>query len=224
MITRILPGQSDSALQEAAELLRCGATVAFPTDTVYGLGAHALNAEAVHKIYEAKGRPSDKPLIILICDKTQLDMLAADVPEQAQKLMDAFWPGPLTLVFQKKADVVPDYVTRGFETVAVRMPNHPVALNLLKKAEVPVAAPSANLSGNPSAVNAEQVIKDLDGRIAAVVDGGSCQVGIASTILDMSGTVPVILRQGSVTKAQLEAVLGQPVEDGFGSAGKQVEA
>lgn len=208
MKTRILPGESSSALQEAAELLRTGETVAFPTDTVYGLGAHALNAEAVQKIYEAKGRPSDKPLIILICDKKQLDTLAVHVPDSAQYLMDNFWPGPLTLVFKKQSDVVPDYVTRGMESVAVRMPDHPVALQLLQMAQVPVAAPSANLSGNPSPTDALQVQKELDGRISAIVDGGICRVGVASTILDMSGTNPVILRQGSITKEQLEQVLG----------------
>ena len=214
MHTRILSGMSDAALREAAGLLQAGETVAFPTDTVYGLGAHALDADAVQKIYEAKGRPPDKPLIILIHDRAQLDAVALDIPETAEKLMQAFWPGPLTLVFQKQPGIVPDYVTRGLDTVAVRMPNHPAALALLKLADVPVAAPSANLSGNPSPISAAQVEQELSGRIAAVLDGGICEVGVASTILDVSRDVPVILRKGSVTQEELEQITGQPVLDG----------
>ena len=214
MHTKRLSGSSEVALREAAALLQSGETVAFPTDTVYGLGAHALDADAVQKIYEAKGRPSDKPLIILIHDRAQLHTVALEISEAAEKLMQAFWPGPLTLVFQKQPGVVPDYVTRGLDTVAVRMPNHPAALALLKLADVPVAAPSANLSGNPSPTTAAQVEQELSGRIAAVVDGGVCQVGVASTILDVSRDVPVILRKGSVTKVQLEQIIGQPVLDG----------
>ena len=213
MHTRKLSGGSQEALQEAAELLQSGEAVAFPTDTVYGLGAHALDADAVQKIYEAKGRPSDKPLIILIHERAQLDSVASYIPEEAEKLIAAFWPGPLTLVFRKQPGVIPDYVTRGLETVAVRMPNHPVALALLQLADIPVAAPSANLSGNPSPTTAAQVESELSGRIAAVVDGGVCQVGVASTILDVSGDVPVILRQGTITRAQLEQVIGKPVLD-----------
>lgn len=213
MRTRILSGMSDTELQEASGLIQAGETVAFPTDTVYGLGAHALDADAVQKIYEAKGRPSDKPLIILIHDRAQLDAVVMDIPEAAEKLMQAFWPGPLTLVFQKRPGVVPDYVTRGLDTVAVRMPNHPVALKLLKLADVPVAAPSANLSGNPSPISAAQVEQELSGRIAAVVDGGICEVGVASTILDVSREVPVILRKGSVSKEDLERITGQLVLD-----------
>lgn len=217
MQTRILPGDSDAALREAAELLQSGETVAFPTDTVYGLGAHALDAGAVQKIYEAKGRPSDKPLIILICDKKQLGEIAADISETAQKLIDTFWPGPLTLVFKQRPDTVPDYVTRGLKTVAVRMPDHPVALRLLQLAGIPVAAPSANLSGNASPANAEQVQLDLTGRIAAVVDGGACSVGVASTILDVSGDTPVILRRGTITREQLEQVTGVQILDAAGA-------
>ena len=206
MKTKRLPGHLDSALQEAAELLQAGETVAFPTDTVYGLGAHARSADAVKKIYEAKGRPLDKALIILICDKKQLQEIASDIPETAQKLMDAFWPGPLTLVFKQRQDTVPDYVTRGLKTVAVRMPNHPVALQLLQIAGIPIAAPSANLSGH------------LDGRIAAVVDGGPCSVGVASTILDISGDTPVILRHGTITREQIEQATGLRIQDAAGSA------
>ena len=218
MKTKRLPGHLDSALQEAAELLQAGETVAFPTDTVYGLGAHARSADAVKKIYEAKGRPLDKALIILICDKKQLQEIASDIPETAQKLMDAFWPGPLTLVFKQRQDTVPDYVTRGLKTVAVRMPNHPVALQLLQMAGIPIAAPSANLSGHASPTDAEQVYRDLDGRIAAVVDGGPCSVGVASTILDISGDTPVILRHGTITREQIEQATGLRIQDAAGSA------
>lgn len=209
--TKILLGSSESDLQNAAFLLQQGETVAFPTDTVYGLGANALHADAIQKIYDAKGRPSDKPLIILIHDKAQLDTFTLRISDDAQKLMNTFWPGPLTLVFPKRPGVVPDHVTRGLNTVAVRMPNHPVALQILQLAKVPVAAPSANLSGNPSPVDAAQVQRDLNGRIAAIVDGGTCEVGVASTILDISGDVPAILRQGVITKEQLENVIGKQV-------------
>ncbi len=212
METRILMGQRNNDLQEAANLLRAGEAVAFPTDTVYGLGAHALDETAVQKIYEAKGRPSDKPLIILIWDKSQLEKLTVHISETARKLMDVFWPGPLTLVFRQRPNAVPPYVTRGLDTVAVRMPNHPVALKLLQLADIPIAAPSANLSGNPSPVDAAQVQQELSGRIAAIVDGGTCDVGVASTILDVSGAVPVILRQGTVSQEQLEQMIGIPIQ------------
>lgn len=211
METRWLNGNVECDLQIAAKLLRDGQTVAFPTETVYGLGAHAINETAVQSIYTAKGRPSDKPLIILIHDRTQLNQLVAPCSEvtkrRAERLMDVFWPGALTLVFPLQLGVVPEAVTCGKQTIAVRMPNHPVALKLLTLADVLVAAPSANLSGNPSPTEAEHVAKDLDGRIGAIVAGGSCQVGVASTILDISGDVPVLLRQGIVAKNELEKVL-----------------
>lgn len=216
METRRLRGDVERDLQAAAQLLRDGQTVAFPTETVYGLGADAMNAAAVQSIYTAKGRPSDKPLIILIHDRAQLKALAApseQVQRLAKPLMDAFWPGALTLVFPEKPGAVPDAVTRGRDTIAVRMPNHPVALRLLALADVPVAAPSANISGKTSPTEAEHVARDLDGRIGAIVSGGSCQVGVASTILDISGEQPMLLRQGTITKAQLEAVLGCTVQD-----------
>lgn len=212
METRWLNGNVECDLQIAAKLLRDGQTVAFPTETVYGLGAHAINETAVQSIYTAKGRPSDKPLIILIHDRTQLNQLVAPCSEvtkrRAERLMDVFWPGALTLVFPLQLGVVPEAVTCGKQTIAVRMPNHPVALKLLTMADVLVAAPSANLSGNPSPTEAEHVAKDLDGRIGAIVAGGSCQVGVASTILDISGDVPVLLRQGIIAKNELEKVLG----------------
>ncbi len=197
-----------SALQQAARLLRIGETVAFPTDTVYGLGANALDSTAVNKIYTAKGRPEEKPLLLLIHDKTQLHRFVREIPEPAFPLMDAFWPGPLTLIFPLHPDVVAPEVTRGLDTIGVRMPNHETALELLRLADVPIAAPSANLSGNPSPTTAAQVANDLDGRIAAIVDGGACKIGEASTIVDVTTMPPTILRQGAVTKAQLEQVLG----------------
>ncbi len=211
MKTVILQGDTIEDLQHAAQLLRAGETVAFPTDTVYGLGANAQDDTAVQKIYTAKGRPSEKPLILLIHNQQQLYTFTDAVSDTAQKLMDAFWPGPLTLIFPLHDNTVSTAVTRGLSTIGVRMPNHAVALQLLQLADVPVAAPSANLSGNPSAATAEQVAADLDGRIAAIVSGGGCNIGEASTIVDVSGNRPIILRQGAVSNAQLEQVLGYAI-------------
>ena len=212
MHTILLDGTQKEDLTQAAQLLRMGEPVAFPTDTVYGLGANAQNEAAVQKIYNAKGRPSDKPLILLIHDKTQLSQFACHVSDTAQKLMDAFWPGPLTLVFPLLEGTVSTAVTRGKTTIGVRMPNHTIALALLEMANVPVAAPSANLSGNPSPTTASQVAADLDGRIAAIVTGSICNIGEASTIVDVCGDVPVILRQGAISAMQLEEVLGIPIK------------
>ena len=212
MHTILLDGTQKEDLTQAAQLLRMGETVAFPTDTVYGLGANAQNEAAVQKIYNAKGRPSDKPLILLIHDKTQLAQFAGHVSDTAQKLMDACWPGPLTLVFPLLEGTVSTAVTRGKTTIGVRMPNHTIALALLEMANVPVAAPSANLSGNPSPTTASQVAADLDGRIAAIVTGSICNIGEASTIVDVSGDIPVILRQGAISAMQLEEVLGIPIK------------
>lgn len=201
---------NEADLSQAAELLRNGETVAFPTETVYGLGAHALDSAAIHKIFQAKGRPSDNPLIIHIANSSQLTGLVDEVPDFANVLMDHFWPGPLTLVFRRK-EWIPDNVSAGLETVGVRMPSHPVALRLLELAGVPVAAPSANLSGRPSPTSAAHVAADLDGKIAAIVDGGRTGVGVESTVLDVTQVPPVILRPGSVTQEQLEAVIGHLV-------------
>ncbi len=212
MHTLLLNGTQKEDLEQAAQLLRMGETVAFPTDTVYGLGANAQDDRAVQKIYDAKGRPSDKPLILLIHDKVQLGQFTGEISDTAQLLMNAFWPGPLTLVFPLLEGTVSTAVTREKTTIGVRMPNHTVALALLELADVPVAAPSANLSGNPSPATAEQVAADLDGRIAAIVSGSVCSIGEASTIVDVSGTTPVILRQGAISEDQLEQVLGIPIK------------
>ncbi len=203
-----LKSDQPTALQQAAQLLRNGEPVAFPTDTVYGLGANALDSTAVNKIYTAKGRPEEKPLLLLIHDRHQLQRFVREIPAAALPLMDAFWPGPLTLVFPLQPDIVAPEVTRGLDTIGVRMPNHETALELLRLADVPIAAPSANLSGNPSPTTAAQVADDLNGHIAAIVDGGACEIGEASTIVDMTTMPPTILRQGAVTKAQLEQTLG----------------
>ncbi|WP_416828077.1 L-threonylcarbamoyladenylate synthase [Ectobacillus polymachus] len=197
-------------LQEAANLLQQGEVVAFPTETVYGLGADAMKNEAVRKIFEAKGRPSDNPLIVHIADAEQLTPIVSSISPLAHVLMETFWPGPLTLIFPS-SDRVATRVTAGLNTVAVRMPDHPVARALLKMANVPVAAPSANVSGRPSPTLASHVYADLNGKIAGIVDGGATGVGVESTVLDITSEVPTILRPGGVTKEQLEAVIG-PVE------------
>ncbi len=204
--------QDGRLLVQAATLLREGALVAFPTETVYGLGANALDEGAVARIFEAKGRPSDNPLIVHIADHGELESLVASVPEVARVLMDAFWPGALTLLF-RKSDRVPSIVTAGLDTVGVRMPVHPVALELIRKAGVPVAAPSANRSGRPSPTTAAHVREDLQGRIPMIVDGGACQVGVESTVLDVTVDPPMILRPGGVTREMLEDVIGPVAVD-----------
>ncbi|KHF38356.1 L-threonylcarbamoyladenylate synthase [Halalkalibacter okhensis] len=195
-------------IKEAALWITKGEVVAFPTETVYGLGANALDESAVKRIFEAKGRPSDNPLIVHISQIDQLDELVLEVPEVAKQLMEHFWPGPLTLIFKKKEAVAPS-VTAGLDTVAVRMPDHPVARKLLDAAGVPVAAPSANLSGKPSPTTAMHVYHDLKGRIKGIVDGGQTGVGLESTVLDCQAAIPVLYRPGGVTKEDLEAVIGK---------------
>lgn len=190
---------------EASDLLRSGKLVAFPTETVYGLGANGLDEKAVLSIFHAKGRPADNPLILHIYDTEQLNALC-HVPNIAKQLMDAFWPGPLTLLFEKK-ETVPAAVTAGLPTVAVRMPSHPVASMLLKTCGLPVAAPSANRSGKPSPTSAGHVLEDMDGRIPLVIDGGKCDVGLESTVLDLCHGTPTILRPGGITLEMLENVL-----------------
>ena len=192
-------------LEEAGEILKNGGLVAFPTETVYGLGASALDAAAAEKIYAAKGRPSDNPLIVHICEKGQLEEIAADISDTAKKLIDAFMPGPFTVILKKK-QCIPETVTAGLETVAIRFPKNRIAQELIRAAGVPVAAPSANLSGKPSPTEAKHVINDMTGRIDCIIDGGKCDVGVESTIVDASGDVPVLLRPGGITFEMLKAV------------------
>lgn len=208
-VIKIDPENMDiSKLSEAAEALRTGKVVAIPTETVYGLGANALNTEAVSKIFKAKGRPSDNPLIVHIADKEKVFELVESVPEKAAELMDKFWPGPLTLVL-RKSPKIPDIITAGLDTVAIRMPEHPVARELIRLAGVPVAAPSANVSGKPSTTTAQHVLDDMDGKIEIIVDAGSSRVGLESTVLDVTVEPPVLLRPGGVTPGQLEKYIGR---------------
>lgn len=204
---------SYSQCSQAADLLKKNEVVAFPTETVYGLGGNAENDEAVRKIFGAKGRPSDNPLIIHIADKGKLDAFVTEIPQNAQALMDRFWPGPLTLIFNLKEGVLSHYATADLSTVAVRMPDHPVALALLNKTGLPIAAPSANRSGRPSPTTADHVWEDLNGRIAGLVDGGPTGVGVESTVVDCTGDVPVILRPGGITREQLEEAVGEIIVD-----------
>ena len=186
------------ALERAAAIIRDGGLVAFPTETVYGLGADALSAEASKKIYAAKGRPSDNPLIVHVAEFSDMEKIAQEMPEEAKKLADAFWPGPLTMIVRKN-DKVPYETTGGMDTVAVRMPNHPVALELIRRSGGYIAAPSANTSGKPSPTLAEHVAFDMDGRIPMILDGGPVGIGIESTIVDLTEDIPMILRPGYIT-------------------------
>ncbi|GAB6099501.1 L-threonylcarbamoyladenylate synthase [Halanaerocella petrolearia] len=200
---------NDSQLAEVAKLLQQGKLVAFPTETVYGLGANALDNQAVKRIFQAKGRPADNPLIVHIAQQEELeDLIIGDIPKQAQKLIDQFWPGPLTLVLPK-AEQIPEVTTGGLDTVAVRMPNHPLAKELISKAKRPLAAPSANLSGRPSPTLAQHVFADLQGRISGIVDGGQTGIGVESTVLDLSQETPTLLRPGGVTYEMLEDILDE---------------
>lgn len=199
--------QKENGTQYAGRVIRSGGLVAFPTETVYGLGANGMDGEAVQRIFDAKGRPSDNPLILHVAKKSDVKQLWRHVPDEAKKLMDAFWPGPLTLIFVK-SDAVPEEVTAGLSTVAVRMPDHKTALALIRAAGVPIAAPSANISGRPSPTTAEHVLADMDGRIDVVLDGGPCSVGVESTVLTLVGR-PTILRPGGITREMLEQVIGE---------------
>lgn len=195
-------------LAEAAQILRDGGLVAFPTETVYGLGANALDETAAKKIYAAKGRPSDNPLIAHISCLEELKPLVAYIPEAGRKLAEAYWPGPLTMVFPK-SDIVPYGTTGGLDTVAVRMPSDPVANRLIKLAGVPVAAPSANTSGRPSPTTAQHVWQDMEGKIEMILDGGPVGIGVESTIVDVSGDVPTLLRPGAITMEMLRETVGR---------------
>ena len=199
---------SNDDIVRAAEILQGGGLVAFPTETVYGLGANALDEVAVGSIFTAKGRPSDNPLIVHISNIKQLESLVLEVPPLARVLIDKFWPAPLTIVM-KKSNLVPNIVSAGLDTVAIRMPNHKIALELIEKSGLPIAAPSANTSGKPSPTKAMHVAEDMTGRIHAIIDGGSCDVGVESTVIDVTGEIPLLLRPGMVTYEQLVDVLGE---------------
>lgn len=195
------------AVREAGAILQQGGLVAFPTETVYGLGGNALDEQAAHKIYTAKGRPSDNPLIIHIAELSALDKIVNYIPEKARKLAERYWPGPLTMIFEKSS-LVPYGTTGGLETVAVRMPDHPLALALIRAAGGYVAAPSANTSGRPSPTRSAHVEEDLSGRIDMILDGGPVGIGLESTIIDFTEEIPTILRPGYIDQPMLEAVIG----------------
>ncbi len=215
MTTKLLPsGGPDMvrAVRAAAETLKQGGLVAIPTETVYGLGANGLDPAAVEKIFRAKGRPQDNPLILHVPSAEWLERFCDPVPETARRLAARFWPGPLTMILRRKA-LVPDVVTAGLDTVGVRCPDHAVTRAIIEEAGVPVAAPSANTSGRPSPTSAVHVLEDMDGKIDLIVDGGHCAVGVESTIVDLTVDPPRLLRPGGVTMEQLESVLGPVAVD-----------
>jgi L-threonylcarbamoyladenylate synthase len=215
MITRrlraLLP-QDDRDIQSAAEIIRGGGLVGLPTETVYGLAANALDPAAIRSIYEAKGRPHDNPIIVHVASPEEIAPLCTGIPDVAKKLMDEFWPGPLTLIL-RRSPAVPCEVSAGLDTIAVRCPDHTVARDVIRLAGVPIAAPSANPSGHPSPTCARHVMADMAGKIDAVLDGGPCLVGLESTVIDVTVTPPRILRPGGVTAEQLRACLGEVVVD-----------
>lgn len=198
----------EEAVRKAGEILRNGGLVAFPTETVYGLGANALDEKAAARIYAAKGRPSDNPLIVHITRREALGRIVTEVPEAAERLMDAFWPGPMTLIFQKSPEV-PYGTTGGLDTVAVRMPSHPVARAVIEAGGGYIAAPSANTSGRPSPTKASHVAEDLMGKVDMILDGGEVEIGLESTIVDVSVAEPVILRPGYISLEMLQGVVGK---------------
>ena len=210
MITKII---DTSDIESAAKCLKNGGTVVFPTETVYGLGADAFNPDAIEKIYIAKGRPSDNPLIVHISDISDVSFLARSITPNAKILMEIFWPGPLTLIFKKK-DNVPDKVTAGLDTVAVRYPSNETARKLIKQSGVLVAAPSANLSGSPSPTICEDVVSDLNGRVDYIIDGTGCEIGLESTVVDVSGNETVILRPGGITLEMIKEYIPNAKLDG----------
>ncbi len=213
MQTQLLdPARNPAAVETAARLLQAGEVVGLPTETVYGLGANALNRAAVRKIFQAKGRPQDNPLIVHIAEFSQIKPLVSQIPAAAKRLAEAFWPGPLTMILPK-SDAIPDEVSAGLPSVGIRMPAHPVAQAILRAAGLPIAAPSANRSGKPSTTTARHVLEDMDGSIAAVVDGGPCRVGVESTVISLVTTPPRLLRPGGISLEQLRAVLGEVAVD-----------
>ena len=211
METKLLR-DTEQDIRTAAAILRAGGLVGIPTETVYGLGANGLSSAAVGKIFAAKGRPQDNPLILHVPDASWLARYCREVPDSAYTLAARFWPGPLTMILPRK-DVVPDAVTAGLDTVGVRCPNHPVTLAIIRAADVPVAAPSGNTSGRPSPTRAEHMVEDMAGKIDAIVDGGPCGVGVESTIIDLTCTPPRLLRPGGLPLEALEEVLGEVAVD-----------
>lgn len=203
---------SEGGYKRAGEIIKAGGLVAFPTETVYGLGGDALNADASKKIYAAKGRPSDNPLIVHIADIEDLDGIVSYIPDAARILAEKFWPGPLTMVF-KKSETVPESTTGGLDTVAVRMPDHPIALRFIKASGGYIAAPSANISGRPSPTTGKHVLDDMDGRIEMILDGGPCGIGLESTIVDVTEEIPMILRPGYISIQMVRDVLGRAEYD-----------
>ncbi len=211
-ISQDITQQEYEYIKEAGRVIKNGGLVAFPTETVYGLGGNAFDRAAASKIYAAKGRPSDNPLIVHISDIDMLDELAKDIPEQAYALAGLFWPGPLTIILKKK-DIIPDETTGGLDTVAIRMPDNEIALAFIREAGVPIAAPSANLSGRPSTTTALHVWDDLSGRIDMILDGGAVDIGVESTIVDLTDKEPVILRPGYVNEEMLKRVCDTVLRD-----------
>jgi L-threonylcarbamoyladenylate synthase len=207
-LIKVKSKNKNNVLSKAADLIKKGEIVAFPTETVYGLGANAFNDSAIQKIFIAKGRPSDNPLIVHISDLDQLKDLVEFVPQKAKLLMKKYWPGPLTIVM-KKSSLVPLSVTAGLDTVAVRMPSNKIALELIKKANVPIAAPSANSSTKPSPTMAKHVLEDLNGKVPLILDGGNCDIGVESTVIGLVGEKPILFRPGKVTLEELKKILGE---------------
>ena len=202
----------EEILNQAVSIIKSGGLVAFPTETVYGLGANGLDEEAIKKIYIAKDRPEDNPLILHVSSKEEVAALVDEIPEVAKLCMDKFWPGPLTIIF-KRSSLVPDIITGGLDSVAIRMPDNEIALKLIEKAKTPIAAPSANTSGSPSPTKALHVNEDLNGKIDMIIDGGTTEVGLESTILDLSGDLPTILRPGGITMEQLSELIPNVIMD-----------
>lgn len=222
-VMSINKGELDkNVLKKAGKILKEGGLVAFPTETVYGLGANALDVDAVENIYKAKGRPSDNPLIVHIAKFKDLMPLVEDIPEKAVILMEKFWPGPLTIIFKKSA-LVPEIISGGLDTVAIRMPSHPIALALIEEANTPIAAPSANTSGKPSPTLAKHVIADLKGKVEMIIDGGDTGFGLESTVVDVSGENPMILRPGAITAEDLEELFGDVDLDPALKYGENIE-
>ena len=199
---------NENEIKKMAEILRKGETVIFPTETVYGLGANALEGDAAKKIYEAKGRPSDNPLIVHIAHKEEIENITENVTDKAKVVIDKFWPGPITVILKKK-DIIPSVTSGGLDTVAVRMPSNKIANALIDAAGIPIAAPSANISGRPSPTRAEHVYNEMNGRVSGIIMGGDCNFGLESTVVDFTGEFPMILRPGSITREMLQEVVGR---------------